>query len=134
MKHRIFTRAVGAAFLCVFFLSISDTVFAAPRKITIKLAASVPENTPWGAHLNQMAGEWARATNGEVELKIFYNGVLGDEAKVMKMLRQNSIQAAILTSFGLNELTPQVLTLSGPFLIRDEGELDAVMRVLKPEL
>jgi TRAP-type C4-dicarboxylate transport system substrate-binding protein len=104
------------------------------RKVTIKLASMVPENTPWGAKLNQMSKEWAQITNGEVELVVYHNGVAGEEADVVRKLRLNQIQGAVLTSFGLNAICREVLTISCPFLIRDEGELDAVLESLKPEL
>ncbi|MDR1074004.1 MAG: TRAP transporter substrate-binding protein DctP [Treponema sp.] len=127
MKYRLFTAILLMHLLC-------GGVFAAPRKITIKLAASVPENTPWGAHLNKMAAEWRDASNGEVELKIYWDGTQGGEAAVLRKLKSNAIQAAIFSSFGLNEITPEVLTLSCPFLIRNDGELDAVLDAIKPEL
>jgi TRAP-type C4-dicarboxylate transport system substrate-binding protein len=94
----------------------------------------VPENTPWGVKLNQMSREWAQITGGEVELVVYHNGVAGEEADVVRKLRLNQIQGAVLTSFGFNAISPEILTLSCPFLIRDEGELNAVLENLKPEL
>ncbi|MDR1956439.1 MAG: TRAP transporter substrate-binding protein DctP [Treponema sp.] len=110
--------------------------FAQRRKITIKLASLVPEKTPWGAALNRMAQEWADATNGEVELIIYHNGIAGSEGDVLRKLKGNQIQAAILSSFGLNSITPghEVMTLSCPFLIRNNAELDLVLHDLKPLL
>jgi TRAP-type C4-dicarboxylate transport system substrate-binding protein len=94
----------------------------------------VPENTPWGAALNKMAAEWATATNGEVSLVIYHNGIAGGEGDVLRKLKMNQIQAAILSSFGLNNITPEIMSLSIPFLIRDNTELDLVLNELKPEL
>jgi TRAP-type C4-dicarboxylate transport system substrate-binding protein len=113
-----------------------DAAFAQRRKVTIKLASLVPENTPWGAALNRMARDWAAASNGEVELLIYHNGVAGGEADVLRKLKGNQIQAAILSSFGMNAITPghEIMTLSCPFLIRDNAELDLVLDALKPEL
>jgi TRAP-type C4-dicarboxylate transport system substrate-binding protein len=126
------------AVLCIVFLGVlfPGPAFAQRRKITIKLASLVPENTPWGAELNRMAREWAAATNGEVELLVYHNGVAGGEADVLRKLKGNQIQAAILSSFGLNSLTPghEIMTLSCPFLIRDNTELDLVFNSLKPDL
>jgi TRAP-type C4-dicarboxylate transport system substrate-binding protein len=101
------------------------------RTVTIKLASLVPETSPWGAALNKMAGNVKAETNGAVEIIVYHNGVAGGEADVLRKLRLNQIQAAILTSFGLNEITPQILALSCPFLIRSEEELDYVLSELK---
>ncbi|MDR3162159.1 MAG: TRAP transporter substrate-binding protein DctP [Spirochaetaceae bacterium] len=110
--------------------------FAQRRNITIKLASLVPEKTPWGAALNRMAGEWSAATGGEVQLVIYHNSVAGSEADVLRKLKGNQIQAAILSTFGLNAITPghEIITLSCPFLIRNNEELDLVLNALKPDL
>jgi TRAP-type C4-dicarboxylate transport system substrate-binding protein len=118
----------------IFGFSGLSGVNAQRRKITVKLASMVPENTPWGAKLNQMSREWAQITGGEVELVVYHNSVAGNEADVVRKLRLNQIQGAVLTSFGFNAISPEILTLSCPFLIRDERELDLVLENLKPEL
>lgn len=123
-------------FFCFFAVLFLCAVFplAAQRKVTIKLASLVPENTPWGMALNRMAEEWQRATNGDVELIVYHNGVAGDEAEVLRKLNLNQIQAAVFTSIGLNSVMPEVMTLSYPLLIRDDGELEEVLGQLRPEL
>jgi TRAP-type C4-dicarboxylate transport system substrate-binding protein len=118
---------------CLWLVSPSPA-FAQRRKVTIKLASLVPENTPWGTALNRMAQQWSAATNGEVSLVIYHNGIAGTEQDVLRKLKGNQIQAAMLSTFGLNTITPGVMTLSAPFLIRDNKELDMVLKELKPEL
>ena len=119
-------------------LALALLVFACPvfaqRTTTIKMASSVPENTPWGRFLNQLATDWKKITNGEVEMIIYHNGVAGSEKEVVRNLRVNQIQAAILSTYGLYEISPEVMTLSCPFLIRDDDELDLVLAGLKGEL
>jgi TRAP-type C4-dicarboxylate transport system substrate-binding protein len=119
----------------VLFLSVVQAVpLYAQRKITIKLASMVPENTPWGAAINRMSVEWARATNGEVELVVYHNGIAGSEADVLRKLNLNQIQAAVFTSIGLNSVTPEIMTLSYPLLIRNDAEMEAVLQKLRSEL
>jgi TRAP-type C4-dicarboxylate transport system substrate-binding protein len=105
-----------------------------PRQITVKLASMVPANTPWGAALNRMAGEWSAATNGEVRMQIYPNGTQGSESDVLQKLNMNVLQAAVLSSFGLNRIAPEIMTLSIPMLIRSDDELDVVFDALKPDL
>jgi TRAP-type C4-dicarboxylate transport system substrate-binding protein len=125
------TLFLGA--LLLFTLVQAAPVYA-QRKISIKLASLVPENTPWGAAINRMAVEWAQATNGEVELIVYHNGVAGNEAEVLRKLNLNQIQAAVFTSAGLNAVTPEIKTLSYPFLIHNDEELEEVLRQIRPEL
>jgi TRAP-type C4-dicarboxylate transport system substrate-binding protein len=80
-----------------------------------------------------MSREWARITNGEVELRIYHN-VKSAEGDVLRQLNMNQIQAAMLSTFGLKLISPEVMTLSCPFLIRNNDELDVVLNDLKPDL
>jgi TRAP-type transport system periplasmic protein len=99
----------------------------AQRKITIKIASPIPESTPWGRFFNQMASDWRRITNGEVELIIYHNGVAGTESDVVRSLKLNQLQGAVLSTLGLYEISPEIMTLSCPFLIRNDDELDLVL-------
>jgi len=115
------------------FIFAAGPVFA-QRTITIRMASPVPENTPWGEFFNQLAAEWRRITNGQVELIIFHNSVAGTEKEVVRNLRVNQLQAAVLSVLGLHEISREVITLSCPFLIRNDEELDLVLGELKEEL
>jgi len=122
---------VLAAVLCGVVVS---PLWAQQKKVTIKLASLVPENTPWGQAFTRMAAEWAQVSGGEVELIIYHSGVAGNESAVLRKLRGNQIQAALFTSMGLNQIAPEFLALSYPLLIRNNGEFDAVLTRLRPEL
>jgi TRAP-type C4-dicarboxylate transport system substrate-binding protein len=102
-----------------------------PRQVIIKLASMVPENTDWGQAVNKLAAEWSRVTGGEVQLRVYANGTQGTEDEVLRKLNTNTIQAAIFTSFGMTKLAPDILTLSCPFLIRSDAELDEVLKNVK---
>lgn len=106
----------------------------AQRRIVVNVASVAPENTPYGDALNRMAGEWNRITNGEVQLRIYHNGTQGQEEDMYRKLKMNDIQGAVFTSFGLNLITPEILTLSCPFLIRNEAELEYVLANIRPDL
>jgi TRAP-type C4-dicarboxylate transport system substrate-binding protein len=122
-------------FVMVLYVTMVNSVFIFPqRKITIKMSSPVPENTPWGKYLNEIATEWEKITGGEVELKIYHSGIAGSEEAVLRNLKLNQLQAAVLSSFGLSSIAPDIMTLSCPFLIRDDEELDLVLEELKPEL
>jgi TRAP-type C4-dicarboxylate transport system substrate-binding protein len=118
--------------ILTFILSINPLF--AQRKITIKMASPIPEATPWGKFFNQIANDWKRITNGEVELIVYHNGVAGNEKDVVRSLRLNQIQGAVLSTLGLYEITPEIMTLSCPFLIRDDNELDLILAALKGDL
>ena len=111
--------------LALMLLLQAGTVFA-QRTITIRMASQVPENTPWGQFLNLIAEDFRQITNGQVDIIIFHNRTAGNEEAVIRNLRLNQLQAAVLSTFGLTEIAPEVMTLSCPFFIRDDEELDLV--------
>jgi len=112
---------------------LAGPVFAAERAVIIKMASVVPENTPWGQFLNRIAAEWKRITNGQVEV-IVYHGTAGKESDIVQKLNVGQLQAGVLSTFGLTEITPEVMTLSCPLFIRDDDELDLVLDDVKAEL
>ncbi|MDR1177512.1 MAG: TRAP transporter substrate-binding protein DctP [Spirochaetaceae bacterium] len=98
------------------------------QSVEIKIASPVPENSLWGASLNRIAAEWTRISGGQVRVRVLHGGTEGGEAKMRSSLDANQIQAAVFTTFGLSAINPAVITLSCPFLIRDDAEFDLVMR------
>jgi TRAP-type C4-dicarboxylate transport system substrate-binding protein len=131
-KIRYFIMLI--ALVCV----LNPGAVFAQRKQIIKVASPAPEGTDWGAALNQISREWSRITNGEVEFRVYHGGTQGkgNEQEMLTMLRapRPSIQAGVFTSSGLNLISPGIMTLSAPFFIRDNNELDAVLTGLRVEL
>jgi len=101
------------------------------KKVVIKFASMVPANSDWGRMVTKLSAEWKRATNDEVQLLVFADGTQGSEEEVLRKLNMNTIQAAILTSFGLSKIAPEILTISCPFMFRNDAELDEVLKTVK---
>jgi len=95
--------------------------------LTLKVASVAPEGTPWGAALNEMAEDWSKLSGGEITLKIFHNGIAGSEADMLRKIKIGQLQGGVFTSFGLNAITPEILTMSAPLLIANNKELDYVL-------
>ncbi|MDR2521786.1 MAG: TRAP transporter substrate-binding protein DctP [Spirochaetaceae bacterium] len=106
----------------------------AKKTLVIKLASLAPEATPWGAALNELALAWSKATGGDVELRVYHNGMAGSEEDVLRKLKQNQLQAAVFTSLGMSQVSPAIMTLSVPFFIRTDAELNAVLGAIRGDL
>jgi TRAP-type C4-dicarboxylate transport system substrate-binding protein len=124
-----------ALVVCV---AASVTPLFAQRKgsvVEIKLASIIPDNTDWSRALDRLAKEWYNATNGQVVVSVYHGGQLGSvEKDVLRKLKGNTIQAAVFTSAGLSLITPEVLTLSAPFFIRNDNELNYALSAVKDDL
>ena len=108
---------------------------AAPSQqvVQVTLFSPLPADTPWGRALNEIASAWARVTNGEVILRV-QHGITQSESTMRLSLDSNTIQAAVFTSVGLSSIEPSIMTVSAPFLIRNETELGVVMREIQGDL
>jgi TRAP-type C4-dicarboxylate transport system substrate-binding protein len=104
------------------------------ESLVVKIASPLPQASPWGKTLDKIAAEWSRITGGKVRLNVRHGGIEGGEGKMLISLSSNTIQAGIFTSFGLSAITPEIMTLSAPFLIRTHEELDTVMEALRGDL
>jgi len=123
---------VFSFFFCV------NVVFAqrgssAQEIIQIRLATPLPRDNDWGRTVDRIAAEWARVTNNQVRVIPNHN-LAGGEKVILTSLRTDNIQAAVLTSMGLSEICPPVMTLSVPFLISNDAELDMVLNEVLPIL
>jgi TRAP-type C4-dicarboxylate transport system substrate-binding protein len=134
-------KGVVAFSVCVVFILLAPETVLAQRGgraqneiIEVRLASPMPRNSDWGRTLDRIAAEWARVTNNEVRLRVLHDGVEGGEQKTLSSLATNNIQASLFTSFGLSLICPEVLTMSVPFMIRDDDELSLVLREIIPVL
>jgi TRAP-type C4-dicarboxylate transport system substrate-binding protein len=128
----------GFVILCLFF---TPSVVNAQRgsktqgePLEIRLASPMPRNSDWGRTLDRIAAEWARVTNSEVRIRILHDGVEGGDAKVLSSLSTNNIQAALFSSFGLSGICPAIMTMSVPFMIKNDAELELALKEAKPYL
>jgi TRAP-type C4-dicarboxylate transport system substrate-binding protein len=106
------------------FLAATLTPLSA---LTLKIATLAPEGSPWVVGLRRTAGEWERISGGQVSLKIYAGGIAGEEPDMIRKLRIGQLQGAALSQLGLGLLEPDILAVSVPFLVRDEGELDYLL-------
>jgi TRAP-type C4-dicarboxylate transport system substrate-binding protein len=137
----MYKRILSAVFAAALMLGAGSgaALFAqrgtrAQEIIEVRLASPLPQQSPWGRTLDRVAAEWNRVTGGQVRLRVLHNGIEGGESKMYLSLASNAIQAAVFTSFGLSQINPAIITVSAPFIIRNEDELDAVMNEIQDDL
>jgi TRAP-type C4-dicarboxylate transport system substrate-binding protein len=81
-----------------------------------------------------MGERWREASAGQVTLRIYPNGVAGDEPDMVRAMRIGKLHAAALTIVGLSLISPEPQALSVPYLIASNAELDYVRQRLEPFL
>ena len=102
-------------------LFLSNIVFAKP--IIIKLATVAPEGTEYFNLLFEMGQRWQQETAGQVQLRIYPNGVVGGERDTIRKMRVGQIQASAMSSIGLAELTDQIQAFTLPMGFENYNEI-----------
>ena len=113
-------------------LALSHEVYA--KKIIIKMATLAPEGTEWHGLLVEMGQEWNKATNGDVKLRIYPGGVVGDERDMIRKIRIGQIHGAAVTTEGMTEVNQYFTSFNYPLLYQTYEDVDFVRNELKDEL
>jgi TRAP-type C4-dicarboxylate transport system substrate-binding protein len=100
--------------------------------LTLKLGSVAPAGSDWDLALKEMANEWRIITNGQVQLKIYAGGIAGDEENMIQKMRIGQLDMAILSAIGMNEIVPESLALSLPFLLEDDEEVAYMLENIAP--
>lgn len=93
-------------------------------KTIIKMATLAPEGTKWHGLMVEMGQRWKQETNGDVVLRIYPSGVVGDERDMIRKMRIGQIQGAGISLEGLSELNSDVYAFYIPLLLKDYDDVD----------
>ncbi len=115
-------------FITLFFFNLMA------EAVTIKIASIVPDKSPWDDALDEVGREWKKITNGLVTIRVYPGGIAGSEEDTIRKMRMGMLGGAMLTSFGMQKILKDVYVLNIPFMIRDDEELDYVLKHLQPHL
>src|SRR5690606_5354543 len=103
-------------------------------QVKIKLGTLAPEGSTFHNHLRALGEKWAKASGGGVKLVIYPGGTVGNESDMVKKLRINQLQAALLTGTGIHDIDPAVQALQVPMLLKSNEELDYALEKMAPKL
>ncbi len=129
MQRRHFLNAL----LAIIGMAIMATpAFAEKPKYILKIGSLAPSGSTWVKSFEKTNREINKATNGEVALKIYAGGVMGDESAMVRKMRTGQLDGGALTSVGLGDVNPEILVLQLPLTFRNYEELDYVRDAMSP--
>ncbi len=106
-----------------------------PAKTTvIKLATLAPQGSDMYNLMVEMGQAWTEATDGAIKLRIYPNGVVGDERDMIRKIRVGQIHAAAVTTEGLSVVSTDVYGFLVPLLFDDFEDVDWVRNRIAPQL
>jgi len=115
-------------------LMLAATSASAQTTVRIKLGTLAPQGSTWHQLLLSMAQDFATASSGKVELKIYAGGTQGNEGEMIRKMSIGQLQAASMTSIGLREITPEPQAEDVPFMIGSYDEYDYVHERVRGKL
>jgi TRAP-type C4-dicarboxylate transport system substrate-binding protein len=124
MKRAIFFGLV--LFFCIGGIVIPNT-YAKQVKYNLKIATLAPKSVGWAKNIVKIIHPAIdRVTDGNVKLKWYWGGVMGDDKDYIQKMKIGQIDGAALTGQGTVLACPEMAVLELPFMFRSFDEVDYV--------
>jgi len=119
-----------AAIVAISLLLATGMVHAAHFKI----ATIAPEGSQWMLDLKAAAQEVEQRTDGRVTFKFYGGGVMGNDKKVLRKIRNGQLHGGIFTANGLTERYRDIVLYGLPMVFQSQEEVDYVRERMDPIL
>ena len=118
--------------LLVLLLAVGRAGAQTPPKFILKFATLAPEGSAWMQAFDAAREEVLAATGGEVLLRVYPAGVLGEEKDVLFKIKAGQVDGGAFLGSGIGRICPDARALMFPLLFQNYEEVDAVFAVLQP--
>lgn len=109
-------------------LSTASLLFAQAGFAQVIKAADVhPEGYPNVVAVQNMGEKLKQQTNGELEIKVFPSGVLGDEKQMIEQAQMGAIDMIRVSMAPVAAILPDVEVFTLPYVFRDEDHMHKVI-------
>lgn len=99
---------------------------------TLKLATIAPDGSAWMEELRATAERIEAQTGGELSLRFYPGGVMGDAEAVLRRMRLGQLHGGAFTLGDLARVAPAANLYSMPFVFRNLEEVQAVRETFDP--
>ena len=123
MKSNLKTTILAAAMAC----SVMLTGPAAAQEITAKFSVTLPEASHQGQGVAKFVELVKAKSNGEIDIKPYYNAALGDDVKVTSALQGGTIEFTVPVTTTLTGMVKAYSIFDFPFLFKNAEEADKVL-------
>lgn len=103
-------------------------------KVTIKMATIAPKGSNFMNTYEDMVRQIKAKTGGEVDFKIYWGGVQGDEKDVLRKIKLGQLHGGGFMGPGLGEIVPQVRITEIPYFFKNYNEVAYVRAGLQPTM
>lgn len=104
------------------------------KPVIIKMATLAPQGSDMHGLMVEMGQRWKEATDGQVALRLYPSGVVGDERDMIRKIRIGQIHGAAVTTEGLSEISRNVFGFLVPMIFQDYDDVDYIREHIAPGL
>jgi len=112
--------------LAVFGMLFALSSTSARSEVVVKLATVAPDGSPWATKLQEFKKLAEAAAPGELKVKLFVGGALGDENETVLATKRGQIQAVGASTGALASQVPELNVLELPYLFNSVEEVDHI--------
>ena len=95
--------------------------------LTLQVADTQPKGYPAISAIEHMGEKLAKATDGEISMKVFPGGVLGGEKEAIEQVQINAIQLTRVSLGVIGPVVADVNVFNMPFVFRDSAHMRKVI-------
>ena len=126
-RHLSWARFPLLFSLVLLFLLALFPNSSSAEKVILKIGTLAPEGSSWVKAFRDINREIGQKTGGQVTIRIFPGGVLGDEEDMLRKIKVGQIQGGFFTGGGLGLIFKDIKILVIPSLFENYQEVDALM-------
>ncbi len=109
------------------FLGLVSGVRAGEPKYLWKAATLAPKRVGWSNQVAEiLIPAIEKASNGDLGIKIYWGGIMGDDENVIKKMRDGTLQVAGFAAQGAVLACPEIAVVSLPFMFNSYQEVDYI--------
>lgn len=113
------------------FLFLFCSIISSFAGTVIKLGSIAPSGSLWDIKLKEIASEWKNITNGEVQLKLYMGGTVGDEDNMIRAMKVGGLNACAITAQGMKDIASDTFAMCLPYIVKDDDEFEYVFDKVK---
>ena len=131
---KLFQQAVIIVSIALLFLACPAAYAGDSPRFKWKFATLAPKGVGYAPLIKHvLIPKLEEISHGDVEIKIYWSGVMGDDLGIIRKMRFGHLNGAGLTGGGSIKLCPEMAVLSLPFLFNNYEEVDYVKEKMRPD-
>ncbi|ACL05588.1 Putative TRAP-type C4-dicarboxylate transport system, DctP subunit [Desulfatibacillum aliphaticivorans] len=126
-------RSLFWAVLSIVCLTLAAPGYASAAEVVWKAGTLVPKGVGYANQIQNILNPGlAKATDGQVFLKVYYGGVMGDDEDYLKKMRIGQLQGTGTSVQGALMVCPEMGAVNLPMMFKNWDEVDYIKKKMYP--